>query len=469
MHDPVSGEPVVIGVDVATATVRAMAVTPGGTPLAIVSAPLPALIRERPGWSQQRPDYRTAVFAALRRLTRDPAVVGRGVFGLSVSATSGTIVPCDEAGEPTGDALLYDDRRGAALVSAEVLAAAPALAAVAWLARHRAAARYLHASDVVVTALTGEPAITDTSHGLKTGADPESGRWSARLLGAAGVDAERLPVLAAPGTRVGVLRPAVARDTGLPGGTPVLLGMTDGCTGQLAAGAVAPGDGVGVLGTTLVLKTVGTEWVSALDGAVYSHRAPDGLWWPGGASNAGAGVLAETVTGDLREWDAAAARNGPAKAVRYPLIRSGERFPFRRDDAEGFWLAESDDPVERFRATLEGVAFVERLGFAVLAEHGAAGRGPIRAVGGGSRSEAWLRIRASVLNRSLMVPAHPVSAFGAAVLAAAATAHRGLREAVGAMVRPALIVDPDSREQPALDDTYHRMLAELTRRGYTAG
>jgi len=465
---------VVIGVDVATRGVRAVAAGPDGTVLAEANREIPAPVRPRPGWSEQEPCHGENALAVLREVVA--AIPGRTVAGVSVSATSGTIVPCDRRGVPVGPALLYDDRRAAGEPGLSgVVAEAPALARVAWLTRHRPAARYLHVSDVVLAALAGCVPPADVSHALKTGADPVRVAWPAGPLAAAGVDPDSLPALARPGTVAAHVGPAGARNSGLPAGTSLVLGMTDGCTGQIAAGAVTTGESVGVLGTTLVLKAVAERRVGGPGGAVYSHRAPalpgtTGEWWPGGASNTGAGALAALFPGrDLAALDIAAGRRGPASVVRYPLVQAGERFPFARPDAAGFQLGRPADETDAYRAVLEGVAFTERLGFAALAEAGAPVHGALRAVGGGSHSPVWLRIRATVQGRPVEVPREPASGFGAAVLAAAATVHDGLPAAVAAMVWTRHRVDPDERERDALESSYARFHAALTARGWLSG
>jgi len=73
--------------------------------------------------------------------------------------------------------------------------------------------------------------------------------------------------------------------TGLPAGTPVIAGMTDGCAAQIGAGALEPGEWNSALGTTLVLKGVTPELVRDPSRVMYSHRSPDGDWLPGGASS----------------------------------------------------------------------------------------------------------------------------------------------------------------------------------------
>jgi sugar (pentulose or hexulose) kinase len=247
----------------------------------------------------------------------------------------------------------------------------------------------------------------------------------------------------------------------------VVAGMTDGCTAQLASGAVAAGRTAGVLGTTLVLKGVAASEVTGFGGAVYSHLAPDGSWWPGGASNTGAAILAaDGGVPDLAAADDTAARLGPSPWTGYPLPGTGERFPFVRAEATGFLLGPgTPTPLERHRARLDGVALVERLGLERLAALGVASTDH-RVVGGGTRSAVWTTIRASALGRPVSRPAEPSSAFGAAVLAAATLTGATPVEAADRMVRQAEVVDPDPAQVGPLDAAYRRLTDELRRRGW---
>jgi xylulokinase len=467
----VTGE-LVVGVDLATASVRATAVRAGtGDVVATAAAPLPAPSVPAPGCQEQPPVHAGTVRSVLGQLCARLGARASGVVALAVTATSGSVVATDAAGVPRGPVLLYADQRGAAhaaRVSAATgrpVGASSTLGRLAWLAAQHATGRYLHVPDVVVADLTGR-LVTDTSHALKAGIDAATARWPADLLAAAGVPPAALPELVHPGTVVGEVRPDVADVLGLPRGVRVVAGMTDGCTAQLAAGAVAPGRTAGVLGTTLVLKGVATAEVTGFDGAVYSHLAPDGLWWPGGASNTGAGVLGDGSTTDLAAADADAARQGPSPWTTYPLPGTGERFPFVRPEATAFLVGTPPpSPPQRYRAVLDGVAFVERLGLERLTALGVASTDH-RVVGGGSGSAVWTRIRASVLGRPVSRPAEPSSSFGAAVLAAAAVTGAPPVEAADGMVRRAEVVDPDPAQAGPLEEGYRRWVAELRRRGW---
>ncbi|WP_030592035.1 FGGY-family carbohydrate kinase [Streptomyces anulatus] len=474
--------PAVIGIDVATASVRVLCVDEQGRVLAEARSDLPLPVRTAAGTSEQ--DARSwwpAVRSALRRTTDALPRGGREVVAVAVSATSGTIVPTGVDAEPLGPALMYDDRR-AADVNAEAqragsarwaalgLSVGPtaALGRAVWCLRTYGSAlrQVLHTPDVVGRELTGHPVATDWSHALKSGYDARASEWAHEVFETFDLPLALLPDVSAPGTEAGVVGRKAAEATGLPEGCSVRLGMTDGCAGQIATGAVEPGRFVGVLGTTYVLKGVSADLVRDPTGAFYSHRHPGGWWLPGGASNTGAECLAQAGASRLPELDAAAAARGPASYVRYPLCRDGERFPFVSGTARGFELGRPGDEVDSHRAALEGVAFVERLALDRVERLGVPVLGPLYAAGGGSRSAVWTAIRATVLDRPVRVAGRAETAFGAALLAATGTLHEDLAASAAAMVRPGALVEPVPEERPALDDAYGHFVAALRERGW---
>ncbi|MBE1576720.1 FGGY-family carbohydrate kinase [Amycolatopsis roodepoortensis] len=466
-------QPVTIGIDVATAGVRALAVR-GGTVLASAAAPLPAPVRDGRGRSEQ--DARSwwpAVKTVLAKVTGELPGRGGEVAAVAVAATSGTIVGVGASGEPVTPALMYDDRRGAELnrEATELgadrwrrlgfgVSATAALGRIAWLAGHVPGVTGIrHTPDLIAAELTGGPVAADWSHALKSGYDPLALEWPGEVFDALGVPEGLLPSVVSPATVLGEVARPVA---GLPAGCRVVAGMTDGCAGQLAAGAVTPGSFVGILGTTYVLKGVTEELVPDPTGAMYSHRHPDGWWLPGGASNTGG----EAVAGQERlpELDEAAAARGPAKIVAYPLRRKGERFPFTSADAEGFVSGEADE-VELHRARLEGVAFLERLALDHLRRLGVTITDPLLAAGGGSKSPLWTRIRATVTGLGLRVSPQAETGYGAALLGAAGVLPGGLAEASAGLGK-GVLVEPDERESAALAESYRRFCTELHTRGW---
>jgi sugar (pentulose or hexulose) kinase len=338
---------------------------------------------------------------------------------------------------------------------------------MAWLAASTPVSRFASPADLVVGKLIGDRAPTDWSHALKSGYDPLRGEWALEAMSALDIDPRLLPEVRRPTEPAGTVCPVAAQSTGLPTGCQVRLGMTDSCASQLAAGAGSPGKFVSVLGSTLVIKGASRELFVDPTGAVYSHRHPDGWWLPGGASSTGGRCLSERFSGrDLRHLDAEAAAFGPAGIVAYPLAGRGERFPFVAPDAEGFALGEPESEIESYRAILEGVVFVERLGYERLSSLGMRIEAPIASTGRGSSSAVWNRIRATAQGRPLLQVAGASTARGACILAAAGTLHRDLASAAAAMAATGVVVEPNPQEADALEASYRRFVDALVDRGW---
>ncbi len=90
----------------------------------------------------------------------------------------------------------------------------------------------------------------------------------------------------------------------------------------------------------------------------------------------------------------------------------------------------------------------------------------MRTAGGGARSVAWCRIRASVLDTPVLRVKGAGTALGAALLAASGSVHPDLSAAAAAMVPDGELVEPVRAEVSQLDDSYQRFVDELTVRGW---
>lgn len=472
----------VAGVDVATANARVQVHDPSGAVVAAASRALPEPVRAEGGRSEQdASQWWPAVRDCLAECTSALGSRSGEIVALAVSATSGTVVLVDRNGDPVTPALMYDDRRAGeqARTAAEAgrgrwestgttPSAGTGLARIAWLCAERPqrAVMACHTPDLIGRKLTGHPVATDTSHALKSGYDVVAGEWADEVFDALQVPRDLLPEVVRPTTTLGSVGTDAAEATGLPAGCAVVAGMTDGCAGQLATGAVDIGQFVTVLGTTLVVKGVSRELVHDPSGAVYSHLHPEGAWLPGGAANIGGSALSDVDSEELAELDAAAAGRGPSTVLNYPLRTVGERFPFLADNATAFVVGQPVDRADEYRSRLEGVAFCERLALERLAELGAPAEGRLRTAGGGARSPTWCRIRASVLNRPVLRVCAAGTALGAALLAATGSTYPGLRDAANSMVPAGELVEPQQREVAPLEETYQRFAGELRDRGW---
>lgn len=465
-----------VGLDVGTQSARALVVDEAGRVRGSGSQPLQSR-RDGARHEQDPDDWWQAVAGACRAALRELAP--ERVQGVAACATSGTIVLVDRHGTALTAGYMYDDARAAdearainALGPPVAVGAGWGLPKLVWALgaqpdRVSDGARLAHQADYVARRLTGGDVPADASHALKSGYDVAAERWPHALLEQLGVPAAVLPVVVRSGSMLGAVCPEASRATGLQQGTTVIAGMTDGCAGQIAAGALRAGQWNSVLGTTLVLKGVSPELIRDPGGVLYCHRSPDGGWLPGGASSSGAGVLSDAFGG--RDLDALSRRAGaqlPTTVLAYPLTSRGERFPFCAPAAEPFLLGEPAGEEQHFAALLQGLAFVERLCFDYVDLLGAPTGGELSFTGGATRSREWCQLRADVLGRRVALVEQAESAFGMAVLAAASTTGRSLADAAAAMVRAGDVVEPSARNGDQLRATYMRFVDELERRGW---
>lgn len=477
-----------LGIDVGTQGVRALACDLSGQVLAVGEHSLPPVSDPYPGWREQSPEdwwdgTKKALASVMQELAAKGVDPGR-VGGIAVDSTSGTVVPVDSAGIPLRNAIMYNDSRaGKEAATAQAsgremaeklgysFAPSFALAKILWIRNHEPAVyeqtRYfLHAADYVSGQLTGEWGVTDHTNALKTGFDLVLYRWPDFIAAGLGLDLDRFPRVIPPGKVIGQLGRRAADELGLSPGTKVVAGMTDGCAGQVASGALEPGQSNTTLGTTLVIKGIAPTLVKDPRGRVYSHLHPEGYWMPGGASNTGAECLLSYPRDEWANLDREALRISPTGLVIYPLERSGERFPFLEPGARGFRQGDPANRVQLYAGLLEGVAFLERVALEFLSELGVPKATQVHTTGGGSRSREWCQIRADILGCPVVKPHCSEAAMGMAIVAASNLGYDSLSEAGRAMVRIAERYEPDLGKISAYDQIYGRFLDACRDRGY---
>ncbi len=447
-------EPVYLGVDLGTQSVRVLAVTAQGEVTASASAPLRSM-RQEERHEQSAEDWWQATVLCSRSVMQKLSAQ-TSVMGMAVSGTSGTILLVDPQLRPLTAGLMYDDGRaqaeaqdvqeaGSALWSQLSYRMQPswALPKLLWLTRNAdipSSARLVHQSDFVTSRLAGTYLPSDSSNSLKTGYDLLRQAWPVAIHDRLQLRTTLFPEVVRPGQRIGEVGRDSAVQTLLPAGTPIFAGMTDGCAAQIASGAISPGSWNSVLGTTLVLKGVTRNLLHDPLGVIYSHYSADGLWLPGGASSTGAGALTRFEHHGLDQLNASALAAGPTPLVVYPLASQGERYPFAAPQAQGYSLGQAQDTAEEYRAVLQGLAFIERLAFDALRQLGAPIDGALSISGGATRSEALNQVRADVLERDLHLPSVTEGAFGMAMLAA--SSNSSLSEVAQRMVRIDRVIEP---------------------------
>ena len=409
-----------VGIDVGTSGVRAIAIDAARAVVAQGAARMDAFGTDHRSPAIWRAALETAMEGLLQSI--DPAAIA----ALSVDGTSGTMVPVDGEGRPVGQPMMYNDPvedRGVVetigRIAPETSAARGANSALARaivLQDTQGAVRVIHQADWIAGLFSGRFDTSDENNALKTGYDPVARRWPEWMDGS-GIAPEKLPHVREPGTATARAGGELARKFGLREDAAVVAGTTDGCASFLATGASEPGDGVTALGTTLTIKLFSDTPVFAPQYGIYSHRLAGG-WLAGGASNTGGNVLASHFTGDrIAALSAGIDPETPTGLDYYPLARPGERFPVNDPAMAPRMEPRPADDALFLKAMLEGIAKVEALAYARLAELGAPRLTSIRTVGGGASNPVWTAMR----TRMLGVGSKPVlsleAAYGTALLA----------------------------------------------------
>ena len=414
---------VVLGIDIGTSGVRIAATTADNEVAALATAVIAAPMQNGGRILQDPAIWWNATVEALDKLD----LAGRRVRAIAIDGTSGTILPINPDGTPTGLASMYNDVAEAADL-ARVAASAPAetaaLGATSPLARALAMTGHIiHQADWIAGQYSGRFDVTDENNALKSGYDPVARCWPA-WIAKTGFDSELFPKVVPAGAAIGAIRPEIADRFGLPRDVMIVAGTTDGCAAFLASGASDPGDGVTSLGTTLTLKLLSDRPVFAPQYGIYSHRIGD-QWLAGGASNTGGIVLDQYFTSDdIARLTPLLDPGHPTGLDYYPLPKPGERFPINDPALAPRLSPRPPDDRDFFQAILEGIAAVEALGYRRLAELGASPLISIRGAGGGAPNAAWTKIRL----KALAVPGKP-SLSGHASVGTARLAWRGIGHA----------------------------------------
>lgn len=385
----------------------------------------------------------------------------KDISAISVTSTSGTVIPLDKYNNPIHPAIMYSDGRSSVQgayckKTAQEhnpdgytgFNASSGISKMRWFSdtfpeKINQLALWVHASDFIIGKLSGVYQVTDYTNALKSAYDLDNYEWPEFVHENIGIRKEWLQEVVPSGSVIGKLTADLAARWNIPV-IDVVVGMTDGYASQIASGAVNVGDWNTTIGTTLVIKGVTKSNVVDPFGRVYSHRHPEGYWMPGGASNTGADWISLDFDAQVEALNKAAEELAPTGQLAWPLKQSGERFPFIAPDAKGFFPAGLTQE-ELYTANLEGVAFIERLAYETLAELSHEEVRSVYTGGGGSNSEVWLKIRSAVLNLPIFKCKESTGAAGAAIMAASKTYYQSISDAVSHMTQ----IEKEIRPNPA--------------------
>ncbi len=426
-----------LGVDLGSSGLRLAVLADVGVAGGQPDDPLLSRQSSYPGRLEEPGAWRQGLIQLLATV---PEEIRRQVRAIAIDGTSGTLLACRADGgllpPPLDLALPYHlactEQSGAirALLDPSPAGSTghPAASASGSLAR---ALRLLalardagvgpglllrHQADWLMGWLLGDWRWGEEGNNVRLGWDLQQGRWLAGV--AEGLGAGVLPGIRSSGSRLGRLAPAAAACLGLPADCQVVAGSTDANAAVLATDP-EQGDGIAVLGTTLVLK----QFVGApLAGAGLSNHRVGGRWLAGGASNAGAGILRRFFDdAQIAELSRQIAPDRPTGLALRPLSRRGERFPVDDPELEPILEPRPASDARYLQALLEGLTAIEVAGWRRLRELGAPALRRVISVGGGARNSQWRALRTRALGIPVLNRPKRTAALGMALLARASS------------------------------------------------
>jgi len=341
-----------------------------------------------------------------------------------------------------------------------------------WLKHHepyhyQRVSSLLTIQDFIAYWLTGERA-TEMGSASATGLfDLRTRSWSVELTGLVDSDlALRLPPVNGPHPLRGLIRPALARDWGLPEQVQVGAGSAAPMLTALAAGCVSPGNVAIELADLTTVFGVGPEPVIDFRNEIVSFCSATGSWL-GTAALANAAAMPETLC-RYHGWSAeqfeALISTVPAGAdgLLFLPYLLGEKTP-RLPDGSGVLHGihpGNFTPGHLARAALEGVGL--GLGYA-LSRFKSIGFAPheIRLFGPGAESRAMRQLLADIFGIPVVsLSSAQGAAVGAAMQAAVGFFHESgealsFEEITSYLVK----IDPDSRCVPDFEN--HALYLEM--------
>ncbi len=481
-----------LGVDVGTSGCKALVFSEDGARVLGSAYVEYDVQRPQPGWSELDAE---AVWELVQECIRR-AVTGTHhdpVRAVSVSSLGEAVVPVTRARRILGPSILNDDSRGVEFldelrgvwsderlfqINGNTLGNHYSLPKLLWLKAHRPdlfekADVFLTWSGFVAFMLGAEPA-TDYSLANRTLLfDVNKETWSEEVLSAVGLERHKLPPTVPSGTAIGHVAGFVADRLGLPRDVVVVAGAHDQCANALGCGATEEGCAMLGMGTYLCMTPV------------YGKRPAPGLMIPRGLNvehHAAPGLFVSFIYnqgGSLLKWYRNTfARSEQASAskenrdIYEMLLREMPDEPTRLvvlphftatgppefiSDSFGIIAGLKLDTTrgEIAKSILESTVYYVRACVESLPETGIS-VDSCRAVGGGSKSDAWIQIAADVLNRPFVRPRQTeAGALGAAIMAGAgAGIYASLAEAVEVCVGMERVFEPEPRRATLYNERF---------------
>jgi xylulokinase len=482
-----------LGIDVGTTGCKAAVFSEEGHQLASAYEEYDVQ-RPEPGWAELDA---LEVWAKVKR-TISEVVSGSApdpISALAVSSLGEATVPVTEDRQVLGPSILNFDARGeeyldglgSALederlyqINGNTLGNHYGLTKLMWIKEHQPhlyerAHKFLLWGGFVSFMLGAEPVVDYSLANRTLLFDVDREAWSEELLELAGLDRAKLPGTAPSGTVIGTVSERVAGKLGLPPNVAIVTGAHDQCANAVGCGVIQEGRAVYGMGTFICITPVFSQRrepaVMTKRGLNTEHHAVPGryvsfIYNQGGslvkwfrdtfaavehqqAEQAGRDIYADLIS-EIPE--------GPSSIMVLPHFATTGPPVFISDSSgvvAGLRLETSRGDI--LKGIIEGTTFYLKECVESLAPTGIE-IADFRAVGGGSKSDAWIQVCADILGRPFVRPKiTEAGALGAAIMAGVGSgAFPSYEAGVEAMVSLERIFEPDPQQHKRYESQFEK-------------
>ena len=470
-----------IGVDLGTSAVKLLLMDQEGQVVNIVSREYP-LSFPHPGWSEQNPeDWWEQSKEGIKELISK--IDATEVAGISFGGQMHGLVILDENDQVIRPAILWNDGRTTKetdylnqVIGKEKLSEYTANIAFAgftapkilWVKENEPEnfakiCKIMLPKDYLAYCLTGVHCCDYSDASGMLLLDVKNKCWSEQMMEICGVSREQMPELFESYEKVGILKPEVAKELGLPETCLVAAGAGDNAAAAVGTGTVGDGQ------CNVSLGTSGTIFISSENFGVDPHNAlhafahADGHYHLMGCMLSAASCnkwWAEEIlqTKDFAAEQAPIQKLGENNVFFLPYLM-GERSPHNNPDARGVFFGMSMDTTraDMTQAVLEGVAFGLRDSLEVARSLGI-NIERTKICGGGAKSPLWKKIIANVMDLKVDVPENEEGpSMGGAMLAAVGCgAYPDVETICKKMVKVVDTVEPDPELVAKYEEKYQK-------------
>jgi gluconokinase len=422
----IAAMPYIIGCDIGTTNVKSVAFDSASGEILTMHSETYGMNHPNPDWSEQNPEEIFEAACKSVKIVFDACSEQGEVLGISFSAAMHGVLAMDKIGEKLSDLIIWADNRSSEIalklrsspvgkkiyqLNGTPIHAMSPVCKLLWIKKNdpalfRKASKFIGIKEYIIYRLTGKFLI-DYSIASATGIfNIRNMHWDEYTLKKLGLNASKLSEAVSP---YHIEKLPENNPAGLPAGTALVMGASDGCLANLGSGAVRKGSMAVTIGTSAAVRICSEKAYSDPVMQTFCYILDEETYIIGGPSNNGA-VIFEWLMNTFfpnEEFDAvfkaaegiAAGSNG---LLFYPYLL-GERAPLWNSEVRGgFSGLDIQHTKPHFaRSVMEGILLNLNIIGKVLLEMQEIDT--IYASGGFARSSIWVQMLADIFGKRVVL------------------------------------------------------------------